>query len=118
MGAGWRGCEWRSPLLQAEGKGAGRFPEYSAVPFGVPQFLGHRRGKLWLWKGHVVSKGTSHHFPAWREGEPGLETLRKHRLHPWLLVLLPAAGCGEGVMGQGTGLHWAGVDVLGKSFDC
>lgn len=31
---------------------------------------------------------------------------------------LPVAGCREGVMGQSTGWHRAGVDVLGKSFDC
>lgn len=52
------------------------------------------------------------------KGSPGWKRSKKHRLHPWLFVLLPVAGCGEGVMGQSMGLHGAGVDVLGKSFDC
>lgn len=46
-----------------------------------------------------------------------VKTFQKHWLHLWLLVL-PVAGCREGVMGQSTGWHGAGVDVLGKSFDC
>lgn len=103
MWARWR----RSPPLQAEGKEAVRFPEYSAVPVGVPQFFGCRRGKLWLWKGHVVSKGTSHCFPAQQEREPWAGNSQK----------APAASLGCPCIRWVQGSHRAG-GVLSKSVSC
>lgn len=73
-----------------------------------------REGSCGSGRGTWCQRGLHTTSQPGEKGSPGGNVQKA----PWLLVLLPAAGCGEGVMGQSTGWHKAGVNVLGESFDC